>query len=127
MGASEYLANAILGHIVGKTAFAMPTGFLGLSTTDPDTAVTEPAGGGYARVQTSGSDWNTPASKALTNAAIIAFAQASGSWGTPAWAVMYDALTGGNELASGAIGTPAAIGSGDTARFPAGDITLTMN
>lgn len=127
MGASEYSANKVLEHIVGKTEFAMPTAFLAVSTTDPDVSVTEPLGGSYSRIETSGSDWASASGKTITNASILAFTQATGSWGTPAYGVLYDALTGGNVLCSGPIGSPESIGSGDTLKVAAGDLVLSLN
>ncbi len=61
---SEYAAAAILGHAVGKTAWAMPTTYLALCTTVPTSASTgatlvEATYTGYIREALSG-DWGSP-------------------------------------------------------------------
>jgi hypothetical protein len=135
MAASEYLANALLEHTFGKGAFAVPTIWVGLSTTTPaadGTNVTEPAGeDAYARVQTVASDWSsagTPyAEGTLKNAEPIEFAEATGSWGTVTHLVLYDAETDGNMLAFSALTQEKIIGSGDTARFAAEGIAVTLS
>ena len=126
---SDYAENKCLEHIVGKTAFTMPTLYLAASTTDPldsGSGITEPTAMGYARVQTAGSDWGTAASGSITNAAEITFPTASGTWGTMAYGAGFDALTGGNMLCHADYDTSRAIASGDVLVFPIGSITLTM-
>jgi len=104
-GFSDFTSHGVLAHIVGKTAFAMPTAYLALFTgagTDGGTGFTEVTGGSYARVATSGADWNSPfgsGPSAITNAGVLANPLASADWGAiVAWG-LYDAPTGGNLLA----------------------------
>lgn len=132
MPASYLLANALLEHQVGKTDYAMPQAFVGLSSTTPTLAggnVTEPSGGSYARVATTGATWGSAASGAIANAAAIVFTQASADWLAGAdltHAVLFDAVSGGNVLAYGALATPKAVLNGDTASIGIGDLDITL-
>lgn len=133
MPASTYLANKLLEHQVGKTAYTMPTVYVGLSSTTPNingTGVTEPSSGGYARVATTGATWDTAASGAITNATAITFPDATGTWSsgdTMTHGVLYDASSGGNLLAFGAISTPKPVETDDTVVIKAGDLDITLS
>jgi hypothetical protein len=129
-GFSDYWENKILDHIFGKGSYTPPTIYVGLSTADPTdsgTGSTEPSGNGYARVQTSASDWNAAANGSLNNAGNITFAQASGNWGTITHFALFDAATAGNMLAHGALSQSKSIGESDTARFEAGDLQISLD
>lgn len=103
---SLYARNKFLDHVHGKAAFAMPTVYVGYSTTTPnatDGNITEPAGGAYARVAVPAASWAAAASGAITNTAQINFPTATGSWGTVTHFAAYDAATGGNVLFWGTV------------------------
>ena len=120
---SDYWENEVLDHLFGKGSYTPPTIYVGLSTADPGdygSGLTEPSGNGYARVQTSGSDWSTASGGSLSNANDITFAEATGSWGTVTHFALFDAAPGGNMLAHGALSAAKSIGSGDTAKFAGG-------
>lgn len=126
----DYLANEILDHIFGKGAYTPPTIYVALSTAAPGddgSTIAEPSGGSYARKSTSGSDWAAASARALSNAAALEFAEATGSWGTITHFALYDAASGGNFLGWGALGTSKAIASGDTARFAIGDLDVELS
>jgi len=129
---STYWANEILDHLFGKGAYTPPTIYVALSTSEPTdtgTNVTEPAGGAYARKATAAADWNASsvgAGRIIDNANAIEFAEASGSWGTLSHFALYDAPEAGNFLGWGALATSKAVGSGDTARFAAGDLDVSF-
>ncbi|MFQ5441451.1 MAG: hypothetical protein ACE5EB_01865 [Thermodesulfobacteriota bacterium] len=130
MSFADYLENKILDHIVGKTAYTMPTVYVGLSTADPlddASGLAEPVGNAYARVATAGTDWNAAAAGSIDNANVITFPQATGSWGTVTHFALFDALTAGNMIASGALTASKAIGNGDTADFAANQLTITLD
>ena len=133
MSFSNYLENAVLNHITGKTAFTQPTVFVGLSTTAPTengTGITEPTGGSYARVATSGATWSTATTGSTNNAAAITFPTATANWSAGAnftHVVLFDAASGGNFLAQGQITTPKPVLNGDTASFAIGNITITLD
>lgn len=132
MPASTYLANALLAHQCGKTAYTMPTVYLALSSTTPTvggTNVTEPSGGSYARVATTGL-WGVPASGTITNSGAITYAAATADWlsGTNlTYGVLYDALTAGNCLGYGVLTVAKNILNGDTASVAASGITITLS
>lgn len=141
MSFSNYTAQAILNALFGKTsAFGAladaPTIYVGLSSTAPTetgTNVTEPDSGGYARVETSASDWEAATSadpSVVGNAEVIDFGTASGTWLAGAnltHVVLYDAATDGNFLAAGALVTPKPVTSGDPVSFPAGTLTVSLD
>jgi hypothetical protein len=128
-GKTSYLEAKVLDHTNGKTAYTMPTVYIGLLTAAPTdtTSGTECTGGSYARKSTAGTDWvagsGNPASS--SNAAAITFVTATGSWGTATHFAQYDASTVGNMLRWGVLGTSKAIGTGDSASFAIGALTVT--
>jgi hypothetical protein len=105
---STYLADKLLDHAWGKTAYTMPTVYIGLYTTNPTmpagTGGTEVSGGAYARVALSGLI-GAAAAGANASSSLIAFITATASWGTVIGIGVFDALTGGNLLNAGALGT----------------------
>jgi len=128
---SNYLENKLLDHVFMKTAFSQPSYiYVALSTADPGedgSGLSEPSGNGYARVQTSGSDWNNASGGHIDNAVDIEFPEATGDWGTITHFALLDADTGGNLLAYGSLSQSKTIGSGDTAKFKAGDLDITLD
>jgi hypothetical protein len=129
----NYLEDEILDHIFGKGAYTPPTIYVALSTADPTddgTGMAEPSGNGYLRVQTAAADWDPASGGALDNANAIEFPQASGgSWGTITHFALFDATkaVGGNMLAHGALSASKTIADGDTARFSAGALDVTLD
>lgn len=132
MAITTYLANKLLEHQVGKTAYTMPTVYVALSSTAPTvggTNVTEPSGGAYARVATSGATWGTAASGAITNAAAITFPTATADWLSASnltYGVLFDASSGGNCLGYGVLAVAKNVLSGDTASIAIGDLDITL-
>jgi hypothetical protein len=129
-GFSDYWENKILDHIFGKDSYTPPTIYVGLSTaepTDDGSGLGEPSGNGYARVQTSASDWNAASNGSLDNASNITFAQATGNWGTITHFALFDAATAGNMLAHGFLSQSKSINELDTAMFEAGDLEISLD
>jgi len=127
---SLYTKNKFNELAHGKTAFTLPTAYIALSTTTPsgtDTNITEPVGGSYARVATSGATWGSSASGSITSAAAITFPTATASWGTVTHIVAYDAVSGGNVLWWAALGASQSVPSGVTVTIPAGSATTTLS
>lgn len=133
MPASLYLSNKLLDHQVGKTAFTMPTVYVALSSTTPNingTGVTEPSGGAYARVATTGATWNAAAAGTTSNALSITFPAATADWSAGAnqtHGILYDAPTSGNMLGFGALAVAKNVLNGDTASIAAGGLTVTLS
>jgi hypothetical protein len=127
---SDYWENEILDHVFGKGSYTPPTIYVGLSTADPGDSgagLSEPSGNGYARAQTTASDWNVAADGHVDNANPILFATATGDWGTLTHFALFDAASGGHLLAYGTLSEPKAFGSNDTARFAAGELDVTLD
>lgn len=125
---SNYLEDELLDHVVGKTAYVMPTAYVALCTADPTDTGTGasmsevPNAGAYARVSTAGADWNASASGSISNVNDVTFPEASASWGTVTHFAIVDSGTygAGNLLAHGTLGTSKTVNSGDTAKFAGG-------
>ena len=129
MSFADYWENELLDHALNDGAYTAPTIYVGLSTADPGdnaAALAEPSGNGYARVETSASDWAAASGGSKANAAAITFPEASGSWGTVTYVCLFDAATSGNLLASGALTEGLAITNGQTPRFSIGALTVTL-
>lgn len=123
----DYLAHKLLDFAFRNQAFSQPATWLALSTTIPTDAggsITEPSGGSYARHQVTA--WDAAAAGATENTNEESFAQATASWGTIVYMCIFDAETVGNELWRGDV-TDQAVGDGDTVKFPAGDIDVTLD
>jgi hypothetical protein len=133
MPATYFLANKLIDHQLGKTSYTMPTVYVGLSSTAPTLSgsnITEPSGGSYGRVATSGATWSAAASGATSNAAAITFPTASADWLSGAnltYGVLYDASTSGNVLGYGALSVAKNILLGDTAQIAIGDLDVTLS
>lgn len=135
-GFVDTVEQSLLNHFLTDPAYAPPaTMYLGLSSTTPTDAggsVTEPVGGGYARVATAAADWSAatgtaPAVKTTTVAK--SFATASADWVSGANLTnfcLFSALSGGSLLAFGPLTTPKPVLVGDTPAFAAGALTLKL-
>lgn len=130
---SDYTEDKQLDHALGKTAFTMPTVYVGLSTADPlddESGLAEPSGDNYARVATAGADWNAASGGSSSNANDIEFPLASGTWGTITHFALFDAVSGGNMLAHADVPVSKPISSGDTIKFAGGtpgDLVVTQS
>lgn len=133
MPLSTYEANKLLELQVGKTAHTLPTVYVGLSSTTPavgGTGVTEPSGGAYARVATSGATWGSASAGSITTAAVITFPTATADWLSAAnmtYGVLYDAASGGNLLGFGSLALVRNVLLNDTANIGIGGLTITLS
>ena len=138
---TDYLENALIDHIFRASAFAQPTTvYIALFTAAPSDAGggTEVTGGSYARVQVGpgDTDWNatqggttgdSSGTGGLTdNAADIDFPTATADWGTVTHMAIMDASTSGNMLMHGALTASKTVDDGDTFKFNAGDLDVTL-
>jgi hypothetical protein len=112
------------------------TWYVGLSTAttepaDDGTGVTEPSGGGYARVEVANTVGNFPAATLVsdgaggqigdkTHANAVTFPTATADWGTAHWGLMFPAATGGTYRYRVQLDTAKAVATGDTPSFAAG-------
>jgi len=127
-----YGENKVLDHIVGKASFTMPSIWVALFTVTPThedgTGGTEASAGNYERKSTAAGDWSSASAGAIDNTNDITFIEcATTNWGTINGFALYDAASGGNMVAWGALGTPKPISIGDTAKFAAGDLDITLD
>lgn len=130
---STYLANELLDHVLNGATFTKPTdAYLALYTTAPDiddAGATEVSGGSYARISVWGSsDWDAPTATGgdTENTNVEAFAAATANWGEVVAVAIRSAITAGNLWWVKALVTPRTVNSGDTFRFSAGALDLTI-
>lgn len=133
MSFTNYLAAELLDHLFTDGAYSPPaTLYIALSTTTPTEAggnFTEPSDG-YDRKSVAAADMDaaTVADPSVKdNGAELAFPQATGSWGTVTYFGIYDAATAGNLTLAGALSASKTIDNGDTAKFEAGDMDITLD
>lgn len=127
---ADYWENEVLDHLFSKGSYTPPTIYVGLSTSNPvddASGLAEPSGNSYVRIATTGADWNTASGGTIDNANDITFPQASGSWGTLTHFALFDAASGGNMLAHGSLNVSKSISSGDTVKFTAGDLDVSLD
>lgn len=135
MSFTNYLEDVILDEVFGGTNYTPPaTLYIGLSTQQPaedGTGIAEPpTANGYSRADVANTGVNWPATGGdgtKSNGTAITFPQASGDWGTVTHFFIADADTAGNILAYGTLGVSKTIGTGDTASFGAGSLTITLD
>lgn len=135
-----YAENKILEHLVGKAEFTMPaTPYLALFTVAPTgedgtggTEIVPGAGGNnYNRLAlTAATYWKDAAADgAIDNSDAIEFPEAtSANWGNIKAFAIYNHVTETTEmLIWGNITTPKDIDIGDTAKFAAGELVITLD
>lgn len=131
MSLSNYLEDALVRHIVGKTAFSQLSYlYIALSTANPGedgSSIAEPSGGAYVRYQIAPTGWAALSTGSLDNTGTVTFAQATASWGTITHHGIFDATTGGNFLGSGTLDSARAIGVGDTSEYADGAIVFSID
>lgn len=124
---SDYLENKILNDNL-----VTGTPYVALYTTDPTdtgTAGTEVSGGGYSRKLAT----FTVTASSATNSADVNFGQASAAWGNVAYFAIWTAASAGNMLFHGAlengsgVATTFAVNNGDTFKFPASSLTISLD
>lgn len=124
---SNYLENKFLDHILGTTAYTMPTTvYVGLATASfgEDNSGTELSGSGYARQSAT---FNSAASGTTDNSAAIEFPAATASWGDVSHFGIFDASTGGNLLIHGSFSSTKTISQGDILKINAGDLDISAD
>jgi len=133
---TDYLEEVIANHIHNKDAYTSPSTYLALYTAAPGETGggTEVSGGSYAREliydNLSGSpDWTLAAAAdggyQCSNDDDVTFTQATADWGTITHMAVLDAVSAGNMLLYGALTASKTVNSGDTFKFPAGDLDVT--
>jgi hypothetical protein len=139
--ATDYLENQLVDHIFRTASFTKPTALyvaLFTNATNDAGGGTEVTGGSYARKQLDPLDTNWNATQGGTsgassgtggltdNAVDITFVTATASWGTVTNFAIMDALTGGNMLIHGTLTASKTVDDGDTFKFVAGALDVTV-
>lgn len=133
-GAFSYpLSGSLINHVLRNTAFTTPgtSVYAALYTTVPDAADSggvEVTGGSYARVQIAGtSDWDSPTNGSTANTNIETYWTATAGWGDVKGVGLRTSATVGDLLFYGTLSGSKTVASGDTFRFPAGALTVTVS
>jgi hypothetical protein len=124
-GASDYLENEILDHVLGTGSFAAPSAvYLALFSDNPTDAGTgtELSGNGYARQETA---FDAASNGAASNSGNEVFS-ASGGDLTASHFGIFDASSGGNLLLHGQLSATLTITDGNSHTFAPGDVTVTV-
>jgi hypothetical protein len=131
---SRYLRAKLNDHANGKTAYTMPSVWVGLSQTDPTlngVLTGEPSGSGYARLAVSANIGATDTNGRAKNTVAMAFGPASGAWGSGAmsyWFTVDSSSPGaGNVLYFAPLTTPMVVGAGDSPPVPIGGLDLGLS
>jgi len=134
-GASDYLENKVLDHLLGRTTYTAPaTLYVGLWTAQLDDDATGSTAGevgvsGYARVSVTNdvTNWPNASNGSKSNAQIINFGQAQSAWGQIRSVALLDANTAGNVLFISQLNPSIYIDAYDPVRFLIGGITVSCN
>lgn len=126
---STYLGNALLNHILRNTAYTSPGTaiWVALYTSDPtaDDTGTEVSGGSYARKQITA--WDAPTDGDTENTNTEEYTTATADWGTVSHTGIRDNSSGGNLLFFGGLTASKTVSNGETFRWPAGDLDVTIS
>lgn len=134
--ASDYLEGQIYNHIFRGDTFTKPSNiYIGLTSDVPldDGSYTEvPNANGYARYANASGDATWSAINVQgsgTNNIDFTFATATGDWGYASGVIFTDSAThsAGNVLMHGTLTNPRNIQNGDTFRFSAGSIDVSID
>lgn len=124
VGIVNFLANHILDHLRGGTAWTQPAGiFVKLHVGDPGAAAAANPAGNTTR---QAAVFGTAASAGvIANTAQVQWTAVS-TTETYSHASLWDAVTAGNPLWTGPLGTPTAVTSGGTFTMAVGQITISL-
>jgi hypothetical protein len=131
---SDFLEKELLDHVWSAAVYTAPvTLFLALFTVAPTDAGggTEATGGSYARASSINDAVEWPAATGALatkqNANDITFPTATASWGTVVAFAFFSLAAAGDFLAWADLDTSKTIDIGDTAKFAASAITITLD
>lgn len=129
-GFSDYLANAVLQHLLGVQTFPMPTSLYLMALLGQPTnggVYEEVTGGGYTRVLTNNL-WGSAAGRLIENRADITFPAATGDWGTISHVGLIQTSTPNLGILYwwAPLSTVDTIVNGETLVFPANDIRISI-
>lgn len=123
---SQFLNQSVLNAVLRNVSYSNASVFVALNTTasTPTVPGTEDVDTNYARIAVT---FGAPVGSTTSNTGTLAFygaGRAAGS-ATIVEAAVYDALTVGHELYYGALSVNKTVGTGDTASFAIGALSVT--
>lgn len=125
---SNYLEDELIDHVLRNAAYVTPGTdiYVALYTSDPTDADAgvEVSGGSYARENVTA--WDAPSNGATANTAEVAFTEATDVWGLVTHVGIHDHISAGNLLFHAALTVSKQIDSGDTFKFNAGDLDVSL-
>jgi len=124
---TDYMENKIIDHMLRNQSYTPPsTIYLALFTSATNDAGggTEVSGGSYARQAVT---LAAASGGATSNSSDITFPQATANWGTITHCALFDASTGGNMLMHTALDESKTVNNGDTLKFNAGDLDISVD
>ena len=129
---TDYMENELLDHVLKVGAWSRPANlYLALCTADPGEGatganITEPSGGGYARVACD--DWDVANARATANSKLIDFGTSSGDWGVITHFAIVDSDSGaGNVIAYGEVSPNKEVSNGESCSVAIGDLDVSFN
>jgi hypothetical protein len=133
MAFSNPYEEMVLRYVFGRRSFTVPpTYYAGLSSTPPNedglTGITEPSGGGYARVAIPNDEVNgfQFAAGQVTNGTQIAFPLSTGPWGEVTYVFFSDHPTSGTVGPRGSLSPAQTIDTNQRFFMDPGDLSLTL-
>lgn len=125
-GASDYLENKLLDHVLKGTSYAAPTNiYVSLHSADTgETGSGEISGGSYAR-QLATSSFAAASGGSKTTNADLTWADMPAT--TITHACIWDSVTGGNALFLGSLTASKAVNGGDTFKILSGNLSVTLD
>ena len=124
---SDWFEQETLDWQWTTSSVTRPTGwYVALHTSAPSDAsgaTGELSGSGYSRQAATLSR----SASTVTNASDITFGPATGSWGSVTHFSIWSASSGGNFLAWNSLSSARSVGSGDSAKFSASALTITLD
>lgn len=127
-GASNYLENAVLNHVLRGTSYTAPSAvYVSLHTgTGPDEtgSAFEVAGNNYARVQ---AYFGVSTTGGCHNTGVLTFPTPSATWGTVTSFGIQDASTNGNLLYFGNLTNSKTINVDDSVTIPSGSLNVYLD
>jgi len=132
MSATNYTESKVLDHIFGKSAYDMPTNYIGIGLIPTETGIyyEPPEEYNYARVVMSSAYWSWAVGGQVTNILGIVFPQAQGGdWGIITNWYIFDSGTygAGNLLLYGGLDPEWDVHENDIPQFNAGEIGITLS
>lgn len=126
MSLTNYGEEQILNATLRGQNMTGVTPYVALFTSNPGETGegTEVSGGGYERVQAT---FTAPSNGTCSNSTDIVFPTATSSWGTITHFAIMSAATGGNMWYYGPIDKATTVNANGTFKFPAGNLTFTID